>query len=174
MRHSIWLRRAPAVPVAPALTVHSQAPTVPEAASSAPTWLIAFIRHVGCPFAEHSIKELRGWAQAHPETPVYVVSHGDAAITQDWLDIIGGLGGLRFIHDPDRHLYGQWGLGDSPFWHFGGPRSLMGVMRLWFKGIRNRMATGTRWQRAGVFLVREGRVVWCHVPRSAQEFELPP
>lgn len=50
----------------------------------------------------------------------------------------------------------------------------MGVMRLWFKGIRNRMATGTRWQRAGVFLVREGRVVWCHVPGSAQEFELPP
>lgn len=28
------------------------------------TWLIAFIRHMGCPFAEHTIKELRGWAHA--------------------------------------------------------------------------------------------------------------
>jgi hypothetical protein len=99
---------------------------------------------------------------------------GDADITDAWLAAIGGLGPLKWVHDPDRQLYGQWGLGFARLAHFGGLPSLLGVVRLWFQGIHNRGATGTRWQRAGVFLVRDGRVAWLHVPASAQAFELPP
>lgn len=172
---TIGLRRLPAPPVAPPLRPGARVPDVP----SLPLpphgrCLVAFIRHVGCPFAEAAVRQLRDWSELHPDTPVWVVSHGREDVTHRWLSCIGGAGGLHWVQDCDRHLYASWGLGESRFWHFAGPASLLGVMRLWPQGIRNRMASGTRWQRAGMFLVDSGHIVWCHVPRSAQELVLPP
>ena len=116
---------------------------------------------------------LRHWAKAHPDVSVVAVSHGDERITSEWLDRIDGLGRIHLIQDPGRHLYAQWGLGYSGFAHFAGPWSLLGVMRLWLQGIRNRDASGTRWQRAGTFLVESGHITWANVPSSAQCFLLP-
>ncbi|MEY4766090.1 MAG: hypothetical protein RI907_2763 [Pseudomonadota bacterium] len=153
------------------LTLGAMAPHEPTGPE--PLQLVAFLRHVGCPFAEHTVKRLRHWAEAHPEVGVTVVSHGDADVTQHWLQAIGGLGALRLVIDTDRQTHARWGLGESGLWHFAGPASLRGVVRLWARGIRNRDASGTRWQRAGVFLIEHGRVQWLHVPRSAEGFRLP-
>jgi len=136
--------------------------------------MVAFLRHVGCPFAELTVKRLRSWAAQHPTVAVFVVNHGDHATTQQWLQQIGGLGRLQLIQDPERQLYAQWGLGYSSFWHFAGLPSVLGVMRLTLQGIRNRDASGTRWQRSGMFLIKDDKVVWQHIPYSAQEFVLPP
>ncbi len=162
------------LPVAKRPQIGDTAPDSP-ALRCPPGWrLVAFLRHVGCPFAEHTVKRLRNWAQAHPEAMVVVVSHGDADVTAQWLTRIGGLGPLVLVHDPDRALYAQWGLAETRLLHFAGLPSLMGVVRLWAQGIRNRDASGTRWQAAGMFLTAGPRVVWSHVPHSAQEFALPP
>ena len=135
--------------------------------------LFVFVRHIGCPFAERDIKVSNTWAAAHTDVTVVVVTHGDIAVRDAWLNVIGGVQHLHFHHDPERTLYGQFGLGYSSVWHFMGPESLWGGMSLWRKGIRNRMASGTRWQRAGVFRVRNGRLIWNAIPRSAQMFDLP-
>lgn len=171
---SIYLRRSPSLPPAPALAVGAAAPRAEALDVSQGRSLVAFLRHVGCPFSEQVVKRLREWAERNRDVSVHLVSHGDEAVTQQWLSLIGGVGRMHWVPDRDRALYAQWGLGDAPLWHFAGPRSLWGVVCLWPQGIRNRIATGTRWQRAGMFMVRDGVVVWHHVPESAQEFSLPP
>ena len=171
---SIWLRRPPEQTLAAPVQVGQRVPSSPDLAATTPWRLVAFVRHVGCPFAEHTVKVLRVWAEAHPDVTVFVVSHGDPASTHAWLDAIGGAGRIRLVIDPTRGLHGQWGVGYARLWHFAGPRSLLGVMRLWTQGIHNRSASGTRWQRAATFLIGGDRVVWRHQPSSAEGFSLPP
>lgn len=140
-----------------------------------PFHLVVFLRHVGCPFAEHTVRFYRQWAASHAQVHVTAISHGSPQATERWLRAMGGAGSLDIRIDQDRTLYRQWGLHPSGLWHFAGPRSLAGVVRLWFKGIFNRPASGTRWQRAGVFLLNQERqVVWAHVPESAEGFACPP
>lgn len=130
--------------------------------------LVAFLRHVGCPFAEATVKELRDLGDRDPRVEVVFVSHGDAGTTSAWLREIGGCGSARWIDDPSREAYGRCGLGYSGAAHFLGLASLGGAIALRRRGIRNRVASGTRWQRAGAFLVdREGLVRWRHVPVTA-------
>jgi len=147
---------------------------LPDPAFSRGRVLLVFVRHTGCPFAERDIKESRRWAAEHPDARVVVVTHGDINVRNRWLDLIGGGDGLALYHDSDRHFYGQIGLGYSNGWHFMGPQSLMGVVKLWFRGIFNRMASGTRWQRAGVFFLQDGVLQWSNTPQSADDFILPP
>lgn len=135
--------------------------------------LVAFIRHVGCPFAERDVRALRCWAVANSKVSVYLVSHGSEVATMQWLRSIGGAGDLEVVIDESRELYGAWGLGYSNVLHFMGRRSLLGVMSLWFSGIHNRSASGTRWQQAGAFLIKNGHVVWRYIPATADEFLLP-
>ena len=166
---SIFLRRPEQQVLSPCPQIGAPAPEC----LAGHDFLVAFLRHVGCPFAENTIRQLRQWHAQNPQTAVVVVSHGSTAVTEDWLARIGGIGTLRFVNDEPRTHYGRWGLGYTSAWHFMGPRSLSGVMRLWPEGIFNRTASGTRWQSAGMFLVREGRIVWRHIPVSAEEFQLP-
>jgi hypothetical protein len=171
---SIGLSRPPQQDLARPLRVGDTVP--PEPAFAAPQrWrLIAFLRHVGCPFAEHTVKVLRAWAQEYPGVAVYIVSHGDSDSTRTWLDTIGGAAGLNLVVDPQRELCGRWGVGYSSLWHFAGPRSLLGVLGLLPRGIHNRSASGTRWQRSATMLLDGEQVAWLHWPTSAQELALPP
>lgn len=169
----IGLSRPRAPKTGPRLRPGLPVPTPSGLTGAEPIQLAAFLRHVGCPFAEHTVKRLRDWAEAHPHVGVTVVSHGSPEVTDAWLQTIGGLGRLRLVVDPERQMHARWGLGESGLWHFAGPASLAGVVALWPRGIRNRDAAGTRWQRAGLFLVKQGRVSWVHVPRSAEGLRLP-
>lgn len=135
-----------------------------------PLRCIVFLRHTGCPFAEKTVRSLRDLAARDERVDVIFVGHGDARVTREWLAEIGGAGRARWIDDPERTLYGQCGLGYSGISHFLGRASLGGAMALRRDGIRNRTASGTRWQKAGAFLIdRSGTVVWKHVPASANE-----
>ncbi|HXA47939.1 MAG TPA: AhpC/TSA family protein [Burkholderiaceae bacterium] len=171
---SIWFSRPNSRATSALVKTGDAAPN--SSAFSAPEQLrvVAFLRHVGCPFAENTVKELRTWAEQHPLVSVFVVSHASADATAAWCNAIGGTGRLRMIIDTQRELHAKWGVGFSSFWHFAGPASLLGVVALLGKGIRNRSAAGTRWQRAAVFLINGDQIVWSHVPDSAEEFALPP
>lgn len=171
---SIGLSRPKPHPASALPKIGQAAPRSSALAATEALRVIAFIRHVGCPFAENTVKQLRSWTDAHPHAAVFIISHGDARATHEWLDTIGGLSRMHLVVDTSRALHAQWGVGYANFWHFGGPASLLGVIALLWKGIRNRSASGTRWQRAALFMTQGEQVVWSHLPRSAQEFELPP
>lgn len=171
---SIHLSRPIEQEVSASLKMGSQAQALPGFSPKGPVHIVAFLRHVGCPFAEHTVKKLRKYQVLNQHVDICLVSHVAEPETKQWLSNIGGLGQMQLICDPERKQYGAWGLGYSNIWHFLGLRSLLGAIRLMFLGIRNRSAFGTRWQRAGLFFIKSGKVVWLDVPSYAAGFTLPP
>lgn len=130
--------------------------------------VIAFLRHVGCPFAEMTLQQLRACSLAHPTIEWVAISHAPEQPTTAWCDACGGPGSVRLLSDEQRTLYAAWGLGLTTAGHFLGRRSLAGVLHLARRGIRNRHPSGTRWQMAGAFAVdAQGVVRWRHLPQHA-------
>ena len=144
------------------------APELPGIEWTAPT-VVAFLRHVGCPFAEATFRELAARADSADGVRFVAVSQAPAQATQEWCQAVaGGPGRVTIVVDPDRAIYGRWGLGPGSLAHFLGPRSLKEVMRLARRGVRNRHPVGTRWQTAGTFGVDAGgQVRFVHVPAHA-------
>jgi hypothetical protein len=130
--------------------------------------VVAFLRHVGCPFAESTMRELSRVADLHPEIRWIAVSHASLEATDRWCSAVGASRKLELVIDERRELYAAWGLGRSSLGHFAGPRSLAGVMRARRRGIGHRHPAGTRWQQAGTFSVdSHGGICWRHVPKHA-------
>ncbi|HEY2601473.1 MAG TPA: AhpC/TSA family protein [Thermoleophilaceae bacterium] len=130
--------------------------------------VVAFLRHVGCPFAEATMRALSEEAEKRPDVDWIAVSHAPLEATDRWCATVGASHHVRLVIDERRAVYGAWGLGLSSLGHFAGRRSLGAVARLACKGIRNRHPAGSRWQQAGTFAVDvDGAVVWRHIPRHA-------
>jgi hypothetical protein len=130
--------------------------------------VVAFLRHVGCPFAEATMRGLTEEAARHPEIAWVAVSHARLEATDQWCAAVGVSHRVRVVIDEERAAYGAWGLGLSSFGHFAGRRSLSAVAALARNGIRNRHPAGSRWQRAGTFAVNaDGELVWRHIPKHA-------
>lgn len=130
--------------------------------------VIAFLRHVGCPFAEATLQQLRACSLAYPAIEFVAVSHAYDQPTTAWCLACGGTGSVRVLSDEGRTLYAAWGLGLTTARHFLGRRSLAGVLRLARQGVRNRHPSGTRWQTAGTFAIdTQGIVRWRHLPQHA-------
>jgi hypothetical protein len=130
--------------------------------------IVAFLRHVGCPFAEATLRSLREAATAEPAVEFLAVTHSGADVAAAWADRAGGAGAARLVSDPARRSYAAWGLGRTSLRHFAGARSLREAGRLARRGVRNTPADGTRWQRAGTFAVGAGgRIRAVHLPAHA-------
>src|SRR5262245_50620699 len=89
--------------------------------------VIAFLRHVGCPFAEATLRALRDSANEHEDITFIAVSHADEAGTKHWADKTGGTGRVHVMSDSTRESYAAWGLGRTSVGHFMGRRSLREV-----------------------------------------------
>ncbi|HEX6459387.1 MAG TPA: AhpC/TSA family protein [Thermoleophilaceae bacterium] len=130
--------------------------------------VVAFLRHVGCPFAEATMRALSDHARQNDDIDWIAVSHAPLEATDRWCAAIGASHRVRLVIDEERSAYGAWGLGRSSLRHFAGRRSLTAVARLAREGIRNRHPAGTRWQQAGTFGVdASGKIVWRHIPPHA-------
>jgi hypothetical protein len=156
------------LPLAPLPDFGDPAPTLSvELEPSSPS-VVTFLRHTGCPFAEQTMRMLRGAAHSPTDVQWVAVSHAPADATKRWCEAIGGCDDVRVLSDPQREIYAAWGLGRTSLGHFLGRRSLAAVGGLARQGIRNRHPHGTRWQSAGAFALDPDRVVrWRHVPAHA-------
>ena len=156
------------VPVAAPPVAGSAAPVVePLGAVEGPA-VVTFLRHVGCPFAEATIRAMSAEAERHPEVAFIAVSHAPLEATDRWCAAVGVSRHVRLVIDESRTLYGAWGIGRTSLAHFMGRRSLRAVAALARDGVRNRHPVGTRWQRAGTFAVdATGSITWRHVPEHA-------
>ncbi len=154
--------------VAPTPKPGGRAPELPVVLDPRRPAVIAFLRHVGCPFAEATMRSLREQAASRPEIQWIAISHAPEDATHGWSDAIGGFGDVLVVSDPSRRAYAAWGLGRSDAAHFLGRRSLSAVAAQARHGIRNRHPSGTRWQSAGTFaLGAAGLVLWRHLPEHA-------
>src|SRR5262249_38286121 len=100
--------------------------------------VVAFLRHVGCPFAESTMQQLSEEAARHPEIDWTAVSHAALEPTAHWCTATGASRHVRLVIDETRSSYGAWGLGRSSLRHFAGGRSIRAVADLARQGIRNR------------------------------------
>lgn len=157
---------------APPLEVGARVPDLPPRTAGRPA-VVAFLRHVGCPFAEATVRHMAALAAAHPTIDFIAVTHSDEKPSRRWCDAFGGAAGVELVPDPDRVHYAAWGVGLSDRKHFAGSQSLAAVRRLLDEGIHNRWASGNRWQAAATFAVDPAGVVrWRHAPAHAGD--LPP
>ncbi|HYF62806.1 MAG TPA: hypothetical protein VD886_08315 [Herpetosiphonaceae bacterium] len=151
----------------PCLGDDAPALPVPQVSDDKPE-IVTFLRHVGCPFAEATMRSYRELSLQNPDMEWVAVSQAEAAETGDWCSVLGGSGRVTFVNDPERALYAAWGLGLTPITHWMGWRTLKDLLALRKRGIRNRAAAGSRWQTAGSFAVDAlGIVRWRHLPAYA-------
>jgi alkyl-hydroperoxide reductase/thiol specific antioxidant family protein len=130
--------------------------------------IVGFLRHVGCPFAEATVREMATLAGEQRSIDFIAVTHSDDKPSRTWCESFGGAAGVQIVADPDRARYAAWGVGLSDRQHFAGPESLGALRRLLDEGIHNRWASGNRWQAAASFAVDTGGVLrWRHFPRHA-------
>lgn len=135
--------------------------------------VVAFLRHIGCPFAEATVRHMATLGTKYPAIDFVAVTHSSEDISRIWCDAFGGAGSVHLIGDPARAFYADWGVGVSDAKHFAGNASLRAVLRLLDQGIHNRSPDGTRWQSAATFAVdATGLLRWRHFPRHAGD--LPP
>ncbi len=158
----------PQLKLAPLPAVGDPAPSAPPLGPIRGPAVVAFLRHVGCPFAESTVRAMTEVADLHPEIRWIVVSHASLAATDRWCaEVRAGLR-LELVIDERRELYAAWGLGRSSLAHFAGPRSLASVAKLRRRGIANRHPVGSRWQQAGTFAIdSHGAICWRHLPGHA-------
>lgn len=151
----------------PELQVGGEAPQLPGISLLQGLTHVSFLRHIGCPFAEATVRYLRDTAPDYSQLNFILVTHGEHKTAEEWLSAIGGLGSLRWLHDPDRELYGKWGIGYSGLGHVLSPKNFIDVLALRKLGIKNRDASGTRWQRSATFLIKDNQVLWKSIPATA-------
>lgn len=132
-------------------------------------YVISFLRHIGCPFAELTLLEACRAADEYPDVEFIVVTQGNWGESRDWARRVGGLGRIHMFPDPDRRIFAAWGLGLSDVRHFAGLAPLRAVTELYRStGIRNRHPIGTRWQTGGAFAVdADGFFRFVHVDEHA-------
>ena len=166
-----FVRPRPRTTAAP-LELGARVPELPGLGAGRPA-IVAFLRHVGCPFAEATVRRMAALAAERPAIDFVAVTHSDEAPSQRWCAAFGGAGRVRIVPDPDRTRYAAWGVGLSDRRHFAGPESLGALRRLLDEGIHNRWASGNRWQAAATFAVDAGGALrWRHAPGHAGD--LPP
>jgi hypothetical protein len=154
------------------LALGARVPELPARRAGRPA-VVAFLRHVGCPFAEATVRQMAALAAAHPALDFLAVTHSGEAPSRSWCDAFGGAAGVQIVPDPDRARYAAWGVGLSDRQHFAGSQSLSALRRLLDEGIHNRWASGNRWQAAATFAVDSAGVLrWRHAPQHAGD--LPP
>ncbi|SMR63206.1 unnamed protein product [Zymoseptoria tritici ST99CH_3D1] len=155
-------------PPSPVPTPGSAAPSTHllSISPSRPT-IITFLRHCGCPFAEKTFLQIRDIAISNPDLDCVAVSHSDEAATQKWLESLpkdeagDAKGKVRVVVDDKKEAYAAWGLGVSSWAHVLDPRALASVFQLAKEGLKNRpIESGSRWQTAGSYAVKDGKVVW--------------
>lgn len=163
-----FLRPQPLETAAPP-EIGGPAPALPALRPGHPA-VVAFLRHVGCPFAEATVRQMAALAASRPGIDFLAVTHSAEDRSRRWCDAFGGTGRVQIVADPGRGRYAAWGVGLSDRKHFAGADSLAALGRLLDEGIHNRWASGNRWQPAATFAIDASGVVrWRHFPRHAGE-----
>src|SRR3954468_2051240 len=96
-------------PVAAPLELGAQVPALSAIRTGRPA-IVAFLRHVGCPFAEATVRQLagldmgrvpplRGLAAAHPGIDFIAVPHSRDQPSRSWCDVFGGAAGVTIVAD---------------------------------------------------------------------------
>src|SRR5215468_9236712 len=86
------------------------APAIPGAAPERAR-VVAFLRHVGCPFAEATVRHMVTLGTKYPAIDFVAVTHSREDVSRTWCGAFGGAGSVHVVGDPARAIYATWGVG---------------------------------------------------------------
>jgi hypothetical protein len=130
------------------------------------TTLLVFLRHFGCVFCRETVAELRRVNESAPDFPPMLFffqgtpTEGRAFLRRDWPTV-------RAVADPTMRFYEAFGVDRMGWLDMLRPGLWSAERRARGKGIEQGDRSGDIWRMPGVFLVREGRIVWSHEFRHA-------
>ncbi len=127
--------------------------------------LLVFLRHFGCIFCRETVADLRAQAEAADFPPVLFFFQGapiegKAFLRRYWPR-------ARAVSDPDAVFYRAFGIDRGGLIQMFRPAVWSAQSRARAKGHENGERSGDIWMMPGVFLVRDGRIVWTHEYRHA-------
>jgi hypothetical protein len=130
--------------------------------------LLVFLRHFGCMFCRETLADMRAISEGDTRfpTPLFFYQgspiEGKAFLRRYWPS-------LRAVADPSAEFYRGFGLKRGGPLKTLGPAVWAGKTLANAKGHRNGMITGDIWRMPGIFLAREGRLVWAHEYRHVAD-----
>ena len=140
-----------------------------------PLYLL-FLRHPGCPFAEQTVHLVEKAAKRNKSVHCLVILHGEETKARDWLKKVckeTSSDNLMWHFETDRRMHRVWGVSQTGAMHFLGPRALFSLIALLFRGVHNRMATGSRFQSAALFHIDASeKVTSLHKPLHAGDLPI--
>ena len=133
-----------------------------------PPTLLFFLRHCGCPVAEKAVRDA---APLSNTVQVVLIGMCDTRSMEAWLSEFMQPDDRMMTIVPDASLcqYTRWGVRTHAVDvdHLTHPAVEEGLKLMQKEGIKNRMPSGSRWQKASAFAVAENTVKWTHVPKHA-------
>ncbi|GAA95442.1 uncharacterized protein L969DRAFT_299364 [Mixia osmundae IAM 14324] len=136
--------------------------------------IIAFQRHLGCPFCEKTVRQMIRAAPKKEKVEFIIVSHATQQESDEWLtDLLHRMpherpSNVRIVADPERRLYAKWGVGQLGWAALFNMDTLSKVSQLAKEGIKNTYTHGNRWQNHGTFAVDpKGTITWSHLGKDA-------
>jgi len=130
--------------------------------------LLVFLRHFGCIFCRETVADLREVAEKDPEFPKVLFffegtpTEGRAFLRRYWPR-------AHAVADPRKRFYEAFGVERGGLRQTLGPAVWGAARRARAKGLSQGPRAGDVWRMPGVFLVRDGAVVWSHDFRHAGE-----
>lgn len=129
------------------------------------TTLLVFLRHFGCVFCRETVAELRGASEAADFPPLLFFfqgtpTEGRAFLRRDWPTV-------RAVADAGLRFYEAFGVERMGWLDMLRPGLWAAERRARGKGIEQGDRSGDIWRLPGVFLVRDGRILWAHEFRHA-------
>src|SRR5215475_13683395 len=88
-----FVRPKPRDTAAP-LELGAHVPELPGLSPGRPA-VVAFLRHVGCPFAEATVRQMAALAAERPAIDFLAVTHSDDQPSRRWCDSFGGAAGVQ-------------------------------------------------------------------------------
>jgi len=129
------------------------------------TSLLVFLRHFGCVFCRETVAELRRASEAADFPPLLFFfqgtpTEGRAFLRRDWPTV-------RAVADPGLRFYEAFGVERMRWLDMLRPGLWAAERRARAKGLAQGDRSGDIWRMPGVFLVRDGRILWAHEFRHA-------
>lgn len=136
-----------------------------ELSASGPV-LLVFLRHLGCIFCHELLASL-GAAAAELEQAGFHLVFVHMGTDEQARKLLGlhGLEDALKVSDPQQRVYQAFGLGRARFFQIVNVRTvLQGLRAAIDKGYRAGKVIGDPWQLPGLFIVRQGRVIYSYRP----------
>ncbi len=127
--------------------------------------ILHFLRHLGCIFCKHSVRELRKLAESMRFPPIVFVHQSTITQAEAFFDEY--YPGARHISDPGLELYQRFDIQRLEGLNVLNPNMYLVGFQSLMSGNRQGATQGDALVLSGTFLFNNGRLVWSHRAKYA-------